>query len=198
MEGYSSPRSSRGPQDRGENVGNENVTIVRPGALPRYSSNQAASLGIMRGYYIYPKNGEMVFFYEDSDGTKRQMRHKEQVNEPMRTGNELVGTATGNVKTGINGTFIEVDWINSFIDHRLFKSDVQINNPRKGWVNSSKVEWQKEYQSPEDKNSQDELDKLNLDELGGGGGSGFDPMILGYAAVVGALLLRGNKKGKKR
>jgi len=80
----------------------------------------------------------------------------------------------------------------------LFKSDVQINDPRRGWVNSSKVEWQKEYQSPEDKSAQEELDKLDIDTPVGGGGAGFDPMILGYAAVVGALLLRGGKKGKKR
>jgi hypothetical protein len=189
----SSYRSSRSPQSRNPLSYDPKVKIVTYPNIPRtYSSG--GPLSVPKGMYVYPKPGEVIFFYEDFNGTKRQLRNKEQVQEPKREGNELVGTTTGKSEKGINGVFIEVSWVNSYKDHNLIEADVMKYDPRIGWVDSSKVEWLKEYISPEQKG----LDSIpepdsNIDSNGGG----IDTTTLGYLAIGAALLFSTKKRGKK-
>lgn len=159
-----------------------------------------SNLKVPKGYYIYPKKGEMIFFYADFNGNQRQLRNKNQVQEPQRSGNELVGTATGNVQTGQKGAFIEVDWINSYIDHGFLGiGGTEKHDPRTGWVDASKVTWQSNYLTPEEKEANDAGNNQpgttqSPDDLSKT--SGFDTATLGYIAIGAALLLT-NRNRKK-
>lgn len=191
---YATYRSSRESRERNPNSYDPNVKIVKYPKIPRiYDSG--GPLSIAKGMYVYPKPGEVIFFYEDFNGTKRQLRNKEQVQEPKREGNELVGTTTGKTEKGINGVFIEVSWVNSYWDHRLVGGDIMKYDPRVGWVDSSKVEWQEVYITPEEK----ELDKLLSDTNAPADdkASGFDTTTLGYLAIGAALLFSTKKRSKK-
>ena len=174
MSEYSSTyRSSRSPKTRNPLSYDPKVKIVTYPKVPRiYDSG--GPLSIPKGLYVYPKPGEIIFFYSDFNGTQRQLRNKEQVQEPKREGNELVGTTTGKSEKGINGVFIEVSWVNSYWDHRLINGDVM--------------------KSPEDK----ELEKLSaeIDTPNDDKTSGFDTSTLGYIAIGAALLLT-NRNRKK-
>lgn len=192
-ETISSYRSSRGPKERPDpayNIG----TIVRPVAtLPRtYSTGGSAAGLVKKGQYVYPKSGLQVFFYSDPKGESRIKASKNQVNDPMRTGIELVGTATGIAETGPNGTFIQVDWVNSYVDHNLFKADERVNEPKTGWVDSSKVVWQEAI-----KTSLDGDNDIDTTPLPAGTTSGIDTTTLGYAAVAAAVVF-GMRKKKRR
>lgn len=195
MSGYTTAPPPGQPGIRNPNIYDTNVTVTTYPNFPRnqYTSGNLGSTPIQKGQYVYPKSGEMVFFFEDSKGTQRQLKNKNQVNDPMRIGNELVGTTTGRIETNTNGTFIEVDWINSYVDHNLFRADERKNDPRKGWVDSSKVSLQAIYQSPEDReNGVDTSDTPPATD-----GGGLNSTTLGYAAVAAALIL-GTPKKKKR
>ena len=193
MSGYSTAESSRAPHVRNPAIYDTNVKVVKLPNVPRTYTTGGAT-AIAKGYYVYPKSGEIVFFYEDSAGTKRQLRDKNQVNEPQRSGFELVGTTTGQSVAGLSGNYIEVNWINSFVDHNLFKPDVKINNPRIGWVDASKVEIQAKYQSPEElQNGSSDLADIPPPTSGGG----IDATTLGYGAIAVALIL-GTKKKKRK
>jgi len=188
----SSYRSSRGPQNRPDPAYNTG-TVVKPiSTIPRtYTTGGSASGLVKKGQYIYPKAGLQVFFYSDSKGEKRIKASKNQVNDPMRTGLELVGTATGIAETGPSGTFIQVDWVNSYVDHNLIKADERVNEPKIGWVDASKVTWQETVKTSLD-------DDPTIDTtLPPGNTSGIDTTTLGYAAVAAAVVF-GMRKKKRR
>jgi hypothetical protein len=189
----SSYRSGRGPTDRTDpayNIG----TLVKLEPIPRtYTSGGNAGGLVTKGAYVYPKAGLQVFFYSDSSGSSRIGASRNQTNAPMRTGDEFVGTATGIAQTGPNGTFIQVDWVNSYVNHNLLKADERIDEPKTGWVDASKVIWQEAAKSPGDD------DTVNIDTTPiAGGNSGIDTTTLGYGAVAAALIFGLNKKKKRR
>jgi hypothetical protein len=187
----SSYRSGRGPQDRGDTAYNIG-TVVKPGPLPRsYNTGGGDNKGLVpKGSYLYPKPGISVFFYEDNQGKNRQLRNKDQVNHPMRTGDEFVGTATGETFVGPAGTFTKVDWVNSYVDHGLF-GDKQVDTPRIGWVDVSKVTWQATAKSPGD-------EPADTAPITTGGSSGIDSTTLGFGAVAAALVFSMNKKKRRK
>lgn len=188
----SSYRSSRGPKDRTDpayNIGQ--VVFLEP--IPRnYNTGGGSNSGLVpKGSYLYPKPGISVFFYEDNQGKNRQLRNGDQVNHPMRSGDELVGTALGETFVGPAGTFTKVDWVNSYVDHGLF-GDKQVSTPRVGWVDVSKVTWQATAKSPGDY-------EPPADTSGGdGGGGGLDTTTLGFGAVAAALIFSMNKKKRRK
>lgn len=185
-------RSSRGPKDRTDpsyNVGQ--VVFLEP--VPR-TYNLGAGLNsnvVPKGSYLYPKPGISVFFYEDNQGKERQLKNKDQVNHPMRTGDEMVGTATGETFVGPAGTFTKVDWVNSYVDHGLF-GDKQVNTPRIGWVDVSKVTWQATAKSTSDDND------YVPSPAGNTSGGGLDTTTLGFGAVAAALIFSTNKKKRRK
>lgn len=188
---YRSSRGPKGPRDSTYNIG----TVVRPvTTIPRdYTTGGNTSGLVKKGAYIYPKAGLQVFFYSDANGSNRIGASKNQTNAPMRTGDEFVGTATGISETGPNGTFIQVDWINSYVNHNLLKADERINEPKTGWVDSTKVIWQESVKSPGDNDTTD-IDTTPPPSSG----SGIDTTTLGYGAVAAALVFSMNKKKKRR
>lgn len=191
-ETLSSYRSSRGPKDRTDpayNIG----TVIFLEPLPRSyrPTGGVNSTLVPKGSYLYPKPGISVFFYEDNQGQNRQLRNNGQVNHPMRTGDELVGTALGETFVGPAGTFTKVDWVNSYVDHGLF-GDKQVSTPRVGWVDISKVTWQTTVKNPAD--IETDIDTTPLPS----GGSGIDTTTLGYGAVAAALIFSMRKKKRRR
>lgn len=187
----SSYRSSRGPKERTDpayNIG----TVIKLEPLPRtYSPGGGVNSSLVpKGVYLYPKPGISVFFYEDNQGKNQQLRNKDQVNNPMRTGDELVGTAMGETFVGPSGTFTKVDWVNSYVDHGLF-GDKQVNTPRVGWVDVSKVTWQATVKVAGDESTY-------TPPPPGTGGGGIDTTTLGYGAVAAALIFSMNKKKRRK
>lgn len=190
-DGGATYQSGRGPKTRNPLSELSPDQVIRPDQIPRsYSTGGVGSGSIEKGAYVYPKDGLSVFFFEDSMGKNRQTKSGSQVNDPMRTGNELVGTATGKVEISSAGTFIQVDWVNSYVDHNLFRADKNVSEPRIGWVDASKVTWQVGA-----KNGIGDMPISNDPPLSGGGG--IDTTTLGYAAIAGALIF-GMKKKKRR
>ncbi|MEO6285824.1 MAG: hypothetical protein ABIN80_28620 [Dyadobacter sp.] len=188
-------RRSRGGSIRVYNIDPE-TQVVHGISVPRSTYVAGNSIGIIKGDYVYPKPGQTVFFYQDANGTQLVGRSSGQVNDPSRSGGELVGVATGQVSTTVNGVFIGVEWLNSYVDHNFLKADQNVNQPRTGFVNVSKVDWQKNYQTPEDKTSGG---GGTMDEpiITSGSGGGIDTTTLGYGAIAAALVLSLKKKKKK-
>lgn len=194
-EGYSTIHSSRDDKTRPDFSGNGGY-VLKPVQVPRsYNTGSGSGTGIKAGQYVYPKPGETVFFYEDTNGERRIMSSRNQVNNPSRTGTELVGTSTGRTIIGKSGAMIEVNWINAYINHNLLKADERVSEPRIGWVFTSKVDFQAIYQSPEDKAAGDISTIIPPNT--GAAASGIDTTTLGFGAIAAALIFS-RKKGKKK
>ncbi len=167
-----------------------------------------SNLGLVAGFSIYAKPGNVVAFYEDSLGARQvgpSGGKGGQDNPPTRSESEFVGTFTGKATK----EFIEVTWVNKWWQNASWKPWVPFATIKKGeyktenktsWVRFSQVEGQEEFVPASDRQDAINEEKALQDALNVSSGNvaaeSIDTTTLGVIAIGAALFLKRKKKKK--